>query len=371
MIKSKRKGLHTNKICPHRQPKHSRQYGRGDPDVDIEEFRCDNLGVIMGSPQSSYFDTMIFVLLHQKNTYLNSVILEVDLSILNIDSRLFEITQLIQTEMISIKVDIEFGQIVSSLRLRQLFQEYQNVYNLIGGTSGHDRQLPVIDWINGFNQPIDVITRLIIIFDCPNDVTIKRTIQVTHRLPINNDDLITVKQDLIEGSITTVIDAEQITKFTSRNPNGFDDRTDIHELGHLINKHKVTTITNPKHYMLAPDGKRYPYVLTSFKYVTAPLLHVHLPRLIFSRNQITPQIIKSDIYTRPNFLLEDQNILQMLVMIVYNKGKYYALINCNQIWYKYDNQQSNGVENVGDFDELFSYYPDDVLSLVTDYFYLQ
>ena len=111
-------------------------------------------------------------------------------------------------------------------------------------------------------------------------------------------------------------------------------------------------------------------------YLKSPLLYVHIGRVADQVNiggkgkiKITTSIVPTLIIT-----MEKQNPLILTAILVHHGkatgGHYTAYLNCNGLWYAYNDMGYKSLSLIGDYNEMLKNEGDIILKNATDYFYM-
>ena len=346
--------------------------------------KCDDLGGMINEKSSCYLDSLLFALFYQNNKYIDQI-LNIDISQIVFiyksgtpeqysaklvdNPKLYDLTREIQTALKKIRDDIQGKKLFYCIDLRALLQQYQTIYNQ------QKVKITDINWINRDNEPIDMIYRLNLIFNLPDPVVKTMTSFGTSSKIHSHDDLEMISQMDVDVPFTIEIGGSKITNITYLPHDRviFKNKRGVLKLIDYVNRHTVTHFDRPDYYVLAPSGNKYPIRIEDIRYKSAPLLHIHVQRIIASEDKRNITKITTTITPMSEINLTDGSILHLSAMIVHwggtGGGHYVSYLNCQNVWYFYNDIGFRKLKLIGQWNVLLQKYGNDILNNVTDYFY--
>ncbi len=332
---------------------------------------CKTLGGLLNSKNSCYLDSTLLSLFFHENDFINKYILEVDLSKQKIDGQflksfknLYDITQTIQNDLRTIKKNIRTGLNTYCTSLRSNFAKHQKIYQELIGT------ISKINWINADLEPIDVILRLNLIFQLPNPAEVQLTSYGT-----NNDltDMVLTTTEDRMFSYKIIVDTFEIGKIKN---NKIVQLNQILPLESFVNKTTINELSACNFFISGDKKKAYSKRIESIIFMNSPLLYIHISRV--ANNEMIGGLGKIKLLTPiiPNESIKMQNekYLYLRAIIVHhgkaNGGHYTAYLNCDKVWYHYNDAGFTKMIKIGSYDKLIGLNSNYVLSNGTDYLYM-
>ena len=343
---------------------------------------CSKYGGLLNQLSSCYLDSTLLALLFKNNEYINKNILNVNLSkikliikkgtaqesIIPLNSLpdLYQVTQQIQEDLKTIKNNILKGTVETCTFLRKHLDTHQKIYvKQIG-------PLNQINWINAQQEPLDVMLRLDTIFNLPEAAIIRRTgsgtfqdaqtaklitkQEISFPVKIIIDALSISQVDVIKGKINNITKTLDLTSFINT--------SNIIDLGYC-------------NYYISPDNKKiYSKRIEQLVYIQSPMLYVHVGRIadqIFigghGKIKITTPILPS-----LDLPMQNQSPLRLTAILIHHGGvsggHYTSFLNCNDLWYSYNDVGFQSLKLIGDFKSLLLLQGSTLLGHATDYFYM-
>lgn len=378
---------------------------------------CDNLGTMMNEFNSCYVDSTIVSLLFKNNSYINDYLLNVDLSKLYI-TRIIDSGQKKWTESgrkdqfgksIMIEVPIlanvpillssvpNLYRIVESIKKdleligEQLFQGKQNVcvplrkhlqqYISEFNKSDLGSRMALFNWETEQQEPRDVMTMLNTIFRLPDVADVAFSSFVSNEdNGCDDTNMIVVSSEISQKPVNINVSFDSLTEF-NMDPVTADEYPLIPQKGQLdllsfVNKTTCTVFENPSDYFKF-KGNIYKTRIEDIEYLKAPMLYIHIDRLNPLLGKIRTPILPSEKIKLRN----NKKFLELSSIIIHGGGAegghYMAYLNCNEIWYFYDDTKK-GLRKIGNFeamkkDQSATLTPDDPVNILldaTDYFYM-
>lgn len=376
------RGQNAKQRCPHpakypkSKPTHCGYHKLCRKEAGIEEglVKCDQLSGMMNLKSSCYMDSLLYAIFHKPNEYINKYILNTYVPQLRFGNvqlnqipDLFNITVTIQNELKKIRHDMHNGELFYCTQLRHHLSEHQKLYLKYGG---HPE---IMNWLSEQNEPLDVLSRLLHIFQPPEQNVTQITSYGTNTQNPSRSEMEMVTDENRKTSISRTIDVDSLYDL-SVDP---DDITNIEivpkdsvNLDELINRHNIIDL-GPENAFLAPSGKKYNIRVEDTKYRSAPLLHVHISRIAMIDEKVK---IETSIVPNQKLHLLDGSVLDLSSIIVHDGGvhggHYRTFFKCDRIWYEYnDIHPPNLVKKIGSFQQVIE-YDISVLNTSTDYFYI-
>jgi hypothetical protein len=357
-----------------------------DPEVTddattVPDPYCEKLGILDWSSNSCYIDSALVALLLTDNSYINTTLLNADLSKIKytikkggkdetsfslIDYKeLFDITRKIQTDLREIKNDLTTNkEIKTCTLLRQHLVEHEKLYQKFINPN-----LVSIEFKSTQFEPLDVIIRLGVIFELPDPMILTKVVSATNVNP-----KIAMKEDYVTSVTDTPV------PFTININKDFIKKSSTEvSLETFLNSEESEELASNSLYQ--PDSKKpvyYKYItITETRSNNPPLIHFNLQRrgpIGFEHNGPREKVTNR---VRPPATIKLGRTLELNSIIVHHGGAsgghYTTFIRCRGQWYHYNDMgNTNGkkIEFIGSFARLLSGKTGKIiLENATNYFY--
>jgi hypothetical protein len=333
------------------------------------------LGGLLNELNSCYLDSTLFSLFFKDNEFLNTFILDAPLDTMKIVvakgtnrqkiiplkslPTLLSVAQNIQMDLQLFKQHIQQSRKTKCTDLRQHLTQYQTVYQQLVGP------LTTIEWKRTQLEPLDVISRLNHIFNWPDPVTIS---YLSQAVDTRTRQVIVITEEQRQVPFQVIIDSFALGTISGST---IVPQTKLIELRQLLTQPTTTRLEQPI------EG-HYNYLVSTTTYMSAPLLYLHLNRLVDQSLIGGTGLVKltTRVFPMSSFLLSNQHTLDLTAIIVHSGtasgGHYTSYIKCDDLWYHYDDVRFTQLKLMGDFASLLKNesHGNAILSGATDYFYM-
>jgi len=345
---------------------------------------CDKLGGLLNDLQSCYLDSTLLSLFFTDNDYVKKNILDVDLKKLNIIKKkdtpfeaiiplaslpkLYAITESIQKDLKVLRDSIHEGKVVVCTLLRQHLGDHQKIYETEVGP------LSSINWKNDQQEPLDVMVRLDTIFSLPDPAIISLSSYGTNlKKDFTPENLTLVTHEERKHTFKVLVDAFEIGQIEKGKVVPLNG---VLNLDQFISQTKVVPLEACNYFISADKKKAFSTRIEILTFLGSPLLYVHLGRVVdqsliggSGKTKLTTKIIPP-----PKIKMSKGKDLELSSMIIHHGlasgGHYTGYLNCQGIWYYYNDVGYIKLVKIGDYEKLMKDKGPEIFANATDYFYM-
>jgi hypothetical protein len=330
--------------------------------TSLKKPNCKRIA-IMNERNSCYLDSLMVSLFHHNNDILKRIMLNSSINYSQ-HKNLKRSAEEILAELKKIQSFINDDRLDKSEQtckhFRKLLDNYQKEY----GRTFPNRNLEDNNWVTRQSEPIQLIQFLNVMFNFP-DTT------VTHNKKWGSlyTNLTKDKIDSIKKTSTPLRLNEIKSTFIDNIP--IDELYGKDKL-YIRDYYPVKTVTNEYKGSDAwvVDNMRYKTAIEQIEIMSAPVLFIHINRLIDLGDSL--EKLETKIIPESRITMKSGTILKLQSIIIHwgtdAGGHYTCLYKCNHTWYEYDDLQSKS-NTIGSLQDVANYKHGTYLKNCTDLVY--